>query len=354
MKKGVKWLLGLLLLLVCVVLVWMSKSSRPKPAAAPAQPVQVVASYACPQAMPILVATTGKVMAREQTVLQAKNAGYIKKILFKEGQQVSAGQLLIQLDAREQQASVQQKQILLQQARQTYQRNLTASHSGGISQEGLEDKLTAYKQAQNNLQQAKITLQDMQIRAPFTGKIGQLNLSVGQYVTPQSSLVSMLSGSHLRVMYNLPSADLSLAKVGQKLKVIVGGNSYSAQVMFIGTELDPLTQTFAVTAELPSIPNITLYPGQYVQVQQFLGVKPKTLLMPGLSVQTEIGSYYVFVVAGNKAEQTTVKLGERNNGSVEITQGLNFGQLVVTGGASQLRQGSLIHVAKITNTECHS
>lgn len=353
MSRKLKWAIVVLLLLLLLFFIWHMDKRRPeRTSTAAAQVIPVTAAYVCPQSLAVNATATASVLAENQTVLQAKQAGYITKIYVKEGQSVAAGQVIISLDDRLQHATVMQMRIALQQAAQTYKRNLNADHSGGISKEELDSKRVAYENAKNALQQAQINLSDMQIRAPFAGTIGQNNLSVGQYITPQSDLLALVSNQHLRIAYHLPAEYFNQAKVGQPVAVKVGAKTYQGKVSFVDQALDQNTQTFAVTAQLQPVSGLSLAPGQYVHVTQRVATQRGALMVPGLSVQTQIGSYFVFIVQAKHAQQTTVTLGRRINGGVVITGGLVPGQLVVTEGASQLRQGTPIKVSSISNQEC--
>lgn len=352
MAKAIKWVLVVIaLFLLSFGILHLFKKPK-KSSVSPAQDsIRVIAQYVCPESLPLSVKAAGKVVAQQQTVLQPKVPGYITHILFHEGQLVHAGQALVLLDDRIQLADVQQKQINLQQTHQTYKRNLMASHSGGISKQALDKTWTDYQNAQNALRQAKITLQNMIIRAPFQGVAGQNKLSVGEYVTPQTSLLQMVDRHNLRVTYHLASQYLDKAKVGQKVHVINGAKTYSGRVSFVDTAVDPETQTFSVTAVLDKVKS-GLLPGLFVSVEQQLGAAANTLMLPGLSVQTQIGSYYVYGVQNNKAQQIAVTLGPRVGDRVAIISGLRPGQLIITQGADQLHPQSSVIVSKIENKEC--
>lgn len=348
-------LILIVVVLVLLLLVGWHMYVRPKQHAVvipSAPPVKVIAAHICPQSMPVWAVATGQVMARKQTILQSRQAGYIISIHFAEGEMVHAGQVLISLDDREQRTAVKQNQIAVDQARQTYARNLAASRAGGISREALDQKWVALKNAQTALHQAKIAVHDMQIRAPFTGVVGRSALSVGQYITPQTNLVRLVTDQDLRVVYNLQSQYMGQAKLGQKVEFMVNGKTYSAKASFVGTELDQATQTFAITAAVPAEAARILNPGQYIDVRQQIAVKKNALLVPGLSVQTEIGSYYVFLVRNHKAYQTEVTVGAREAGYVDIVSGISPKDIVVTQGANQLHQGASIEVSRMMNQGC--
>jgi membrane fusion protein, multidrug efflux system len=354
MRRMVKWLLSIIVIILLVfVVMHMHKNKKTTKKLPPPKKTRVIAQYICPSSMPLSVVAVGNILSKQQAVLQPKVSGYITKINFKEGMIAKKGQVLITLDDRLQKDAVKQKKIDLRQSKKTYQRYLAASKAGGVSKETLNKAFSDYKNAQNSLSQAKISLQDMTIRAPFNGILGQSTLSVGQYVTPQTQLLQMVDKQHLRVNYSLSSQYLSKSKIGQKVSVTnENGDSYPATVSFVSSNVDPDTQTFSATAMLDKKQN-NLLPGLFVHVKQQLGSVANTLMLPGLSVQTQIGSYFVYVVNGNKAQQVAVTLGSRINGSVAIAKGLKKGQLVVTQGADQLKPQSEIIVSKIQNKECN-
>jgi len=299
--------------------------------------------------IPIVANAAGNLIANQSTNISPKNPGYVTKILFKDGQFVKKGSLLIQLDASKQINDLASAKAEAQLSKLQYNRDLKAYKKGLILQSVVyQDKVTNQKN-QALVKTNQTLLDDMDLAAPFSGYLGAKTFSVGDYVTAGQKLVSLVDKQHLKVVYSLPSFYAPKLKIGQKVMVTANflpGLTLPAKVTFIAPSVDSDSQTIQVQAILDNHEN-TLKPGQFVNVTQTLGMQRDAILVPEDSVIADLNGNHVFMVKNDKAVSVAVTLGERIYGKVQITQGLKAKDQIVTKGQLLLKNGSNVKVAQI-------
>ncbi|HAG61622.1 MAG TPA: hypothetical protein DCL40_01825 [Coxiellaceae bacterium] len=313
--------------------------------------INVALTHICPQSVDLKVSSSARLYATEHTALIPKVAGYIAKIPLSEGSFVKQGETIIQLDDKDQIAQLAAAKISKIVAGKQLKRGRTLVKSEGISKQDLESLQQAYDLAVNTVEQKQIDLDNMSITAPFDGFVGQITVSVGDYVTNNSELTTLVNSDHLRAVYSLPGwyAKSLALKQAVSIQNYKGSINAPAQVSFIARAINPETQTIAVTATLDN-PKHHFYPGQDVMITQHIGQKNNVLLVPRLSVQTDIGSYSIYTVKDNKAVQVNIAIGDQYGDDVEVLKGLSANDTVVTSGMDQLHQGSSVKVA--STDEC--
>lgn len=313
--------------------------------------VNVAMTTICPRSVDVTVSTSARLYAAEHTTLAAKVAGYITEIPVSEGKYVKKGETIIQLDNQDEIAQLSAAKISEQVAEKQLSRGKALVKSEGISQQDLDNLQQAYDLAVNTVQQKQINLDNMSITAPFDGYVGQITVSVGDYITNNSELTTLVNTDHLRAVYSLPGMYAKSLALKQNVTIenYKGSVKSAATVSFLSRSIDTETQTVAVTAMMNDS-NHHFYPGQDVMITQNIGQKNNVLLVPRLCVQTDIGTYSVYKVKDNKAQQVNITIGDQYGDDVEILKGLSANDAVVTSGMDQLHQGSSV---KVTSTaEC--
>ena len=313
--------------------------------------INVALSHICPQSVDLKVSSSARLYASKHTTLTSKEAGYITEIPVKEGSFVKQGETVIQLDNKDQVAELAAAKISKVVAGKQLKRGRSLVKSEGISKQDLESLQQAYDLAINAVEQKQIELDNMSINAPFDGYVGQITVSVGDYVTNNSELTTLVNSDQLRAVYSLPGWYTKSLAINQSVSIqnYKGSVNVSAKVSFIGRAINPETQTIALTATLDN-PKHHFYPGQDVMITQHIGQKSAVLLVPRLSVQTDIGSYSVYTVDNGKAAQINISIGDQYGDDVEVLKGLTANDSIVTSGMDQLHQGSSV---KVTSTaEC--
>jgi RND family efflux transporter MFP subunit len=340
-------------------------SARVAPPAAPAAMVTV----ATPNRAEVRdsMQFDGTVTAFETVNLVARVAGLLQAAPFIEGDAVKAGQLLfvIEPSTYEQQVKLYQAQVDQAQAEALRQENLLKENA--ISKSSVETSASTLKQAQANLELAKINLSYTQIRAPYDGVIGQRLVDVGNYVGASSSttLATLVKVRPIYVLFSVNEHDLLQIRAripvtdrGHKPKLGVlplsatlqGETAPSAQGVldFVDNQLNTNTGTIQVRGRFPN-EDFHLLPGLFAKITVNVGRPHEALLIPSIAIQTDQQGDFVFGVdASSRVVRHNIKSGNQYGTEREILQGLSGSDRVVISGISNTGVGQLVSVQQAT------
>jgi len=341
---------GLVLLVAVGVLKWISGAGSAGPQgkgpAAPgggpaAMPVPTVeAMVVIPQAFTDEVKLTGQVTADESIDVRTEVSGRVKSISFREGGDVRAGQLLVKLvddDLVARRSKLeQQRQLEVKRA----ERLKAMKSVDGVSQEDLE---TA--QAQSAMRAAEIAELDAQIaktevRAPFSGRIGLRQISVGAIVGPSTPITTLTSLGALNVDVAVPERYVGTVGVGSQLRLRLRGadtSTRAATVSAVEPVLDDRTRTQRVRARLASTAGVSS--GMFADVQLRRSTLSDAILVPSESVVQDMNGATVYRVRSGRAQAALVSIGARTLTHVQITAGLAVGDTIVTSGILFVKPG---------------
>jgi membrane fusion protein (multidrug efflux system) len=341
---------GLLVLLAAGVWKWRSGAGGAGPdakgPAAPgggpaAMPVPTVeAMVVSPQAFTDEVKLTGQITADESIDVRTEVSGRVKSISFREGGDVNAGQLLVKLvddDLVARRSKLeQQRQLEVKRA----ERLKAMKSVDGVSQEDLE---TA--QAQAGMRAAEIAELDAQIaktevRAPFRGRVGLRQISVGAIVGPSTPITTLTSLGALNVDVAVPERYVGTVGVGSQLRLRLRSADTVerlATVSAIEPVLDERTRTQRLRARLASSNGVSV--GMFADVQLRRATLSDAILVPAESVVQDMNGATVYRVRSGRAEAALVTIGARTMTHVQITSGLAAGDTIVTSGILFVKPG---------------
>lgn len=281
----------------------------------------------------------GTVRAKLQSVIEAKVSGRIETLAVVPGQQVKAGDLLAQLDAREIQARLDQARAVqdqaardLERARKLFEQKITSQAEFDAVESKQRVAAAAAAEAETALTYAKIV-------APFDGVVTRKLADVGDLAAPGKPIVEMEDPTALRFEAGVPEALSGAIHVGDKLPVRIGSAELSGTVAEMAPVADPNSRTFLVKLDLPQ--NEALRSGQFGRVIVPTG-KADALWVPASAVITRGQMEIVFVATNDHAQLRLVRAGKRNAQEVEMLAGVSAGENVVVTGAEQLRDGQPI------------
>ncbi|MCL1960714.1 MAG: efflux RND transporter periplasmic adaptor subunit [Desulfovibrionaceae bacterium] len=362
-----RWVIALLVLLA---LGWGAKVRyfTPPPPKSAAPPVPVRTALAQTQAMPITRSGIGNVLPVMSVTVRARIDGQLDSVAFKEGQDVRAGQLLAQIDARGFQAQLDQ--IEAQKARDEAQlanaRVDLARYGELIKQEAttqqtLDTQRALVQQLQAAVQNddaqialARVNLSYTRISAPFAGRIGARLVDPGNIVhaADPGGLAVINQIDPIAVQFTLPESDFQA--VNQALRssaaplTVQALDRDSRQVLASGTlvllnnQIDASTGTIALKAQFPN-PRHRLWPGQSVNARLVLGERAQALTVPAAAVQRGPDNLYAYVIdAGDTARIQPIAVDGIDGGIAVVTQGLNAGDRVVFDGHFRLTPGARV------------
>jgi membrane fusion protein, multidrug efflux system len=296
------------------------------------------------------VSATGTVKANESVMVRPEIAGRIAKINFRDGDSVCRGQVLMELDASLQVAERDQIQAELNLAISNFKRNEDLASKNFVSPRVKEEAEAQVKVAQAKLALAEARFQRALVRAPFNGVLGLRNVSVGEYVKDGADIVTLDDVSRLRVDFKLPERYAGQAKVGMKVFIEPDAalklRGLAGKVDSIDTVLDTNGRALTLRTRIPN-PRSILKPGMFVKTKLVLSERAGAVMIPDETVTAQGRDMIVYKVADGKAVRTVVKTGARQQGKIEITEGLVAGDVIIQAGLQRInRDGQPVRVVE--------
>ncbi len=303
---------------------------------------------------------TGRVEAKYSVDLIARVSGFLLKKYFAEGDFVKKGQLLFQIDPREfqievnnAQATVNQYSALLKNAQQELNRANALIKEDLISRSDVDQSLATrnqnkalYDAARQQLELARVNLSYTSIKSPIDGRIGKVNITEGNYVTPTSgSLVNIASISPVYVTFSLKSDDfIKLLKASDRFKDVIvrvqfGGGSWynkTGKINFVDNKIDKDSGSVTMRAVFDNEKS-WLMPGDYMKVELVAPQKVKFVTIPQSCTKGDaMSGYYVWTVKDSKAVKTNIKVSDDINNNWVVDSGLALDDLVVVSGVQNI------------------
>jgi len=355
MKKVPSWIIIILVfaLLIAAKFIFFPKKSPGGPAAGakgkPSGPIAV--NYYVAQMAPVdnKVYTTGKTGALNETEIRPEVAGKVIAIYFKEGETVSKGSPILKINDADLQAQLQKNKIQLKLAEEKSGRLKKLLSINGVSQE--EYDIQENEIASLKADQAFIMAQlaKTNITAPFTGVIGLKNISEGAYVSPNEVIVSLIQVKPLYIEFSIPEKYSSVIKKGLNIQFAPdqreSSKTYSAQIYALEPKIDETTKTLRGRALYSG--NETFYPGSFVKVYVDLGSTSNSIMIPTQSIIPILKGQKVYVSRNGIAQEVKVITGIRTEDKIQVLEGLNPGDTVLTTGLMAVKKESKL---KLINT----
>jgi RND family efflux transporter MFP subunit len=227
-----------------------------------------------------------------------------------------------------------QKQAQVESARRQYE----------VAKNGAEQQYQSLMGARARLAMARKAVADTIVRAPFDGLVGERLVSVGDYVTRGTKIASVLRVSPLRLELTVPAPYVTAVAVGRAVNLEVDaypGQSFAGQVRFVSPALRADTRALVVEAIVDNADG-RLRPGLFATARIEQAQTTPALLIPATAVQRTATATRVFVVAGDRAEERLITLGQEEGALIEATSGLQAGERVVATGIERLRDGTRV------------
>ncbi|MBI1359405.1 MAG: efflux RND transporter periplasmic adaptor subunit [Alphaproteobacteria bacterium] len=295
------------------------------------------------------VEALGTLAPREQVVLSVNAADRVTSVNFEDGQRVKKGQVLLTIKSDEEQAQLEQAKATAADALETYNRNLRLSANQAISQADLDKSRAATDSAAANVRSLQARLSDHILLAPFDGVLGFRKVSLGAYVSLGQPVATLVDDSEMRLEFGVPSIYLSRIAPGVKIEARtadVPDRIFHGTLTSIDNAIDPVTRAVKVRATLPNKDGV-LKSGMFMTVD-LMPQPHQGLAIPEISIVAEGSDNFVYVVDETRqpavAVKTAVTVGIREKGTLEITDGLHPGDLVVTDGVLKVRADGPVKV----------
>jgi membrane fusion protein (multidrug efflux system) len=350
---------------------------------APAPPmIEVVVDTVVREPYQPIYRHVGRLQAENDVAIQARVPGYLLSRDFREGELVTAGDVLYTLDASEFEAALARAKADLAAARANeanaqvnYQRGQELLPKGAISQSEVDNLIAKKRDAEARIEaaeaqvtSARVNLSFTKIRAPITGRIGSSTVSVGDLVGPTSgNLTTLVSIDPIDAQFQISEATYVTAigeslsrdrelEIRNRIEVTLElstGVTYPevGHVYYLANRIDQATGTLEARARIPN-PNSALVPGQYVRVVLRDTELNEGLFLPQSAVQADQqGSFVLTVTEEGMVERHNVTLGERREDKVLVHAGVEEGDQVIVRGLQQVRPGMVVQSKPIAGLE---
>lgn len=275
--------------------------------------------------------------------ISAPVGGILAEIVCVEGRAVERGALLFRLDTRLAEVVVARTAKALEAAELTYERQKKLLAADGTSAKSFQEAEAALNAARSDLAAARTELALLEIRAPLAGTVVRIDARLGQSVEPNAVLAEVIALDRLVVTARVPSKDAVRLAAGRP--VLWGdGGAAPGQVLVVGRDIDPKTDTVLVRASLP--PAAGLAPGQFLSLRIVAEERRDVLAVPEESVVPgSDGGSVLMVVEGERAVPKPVKAGLHDGGLAEVEgEGLSEGLVIVTTDAYNLAGETKVHI----------
>ncbi len=293
-----------------------------------------------------LIEALGTARAAESVTLTAKTAGRIEAIGFQQGATVKKGDVLVRLERQETDAEVKALEAEAAETRQALERAEFLLSRGSGARAPVDDARRRLQAAEARIEAARRRVEDTIIRAPFAGRVGLRDLSVGALVEPGTEIATLDSLTPMTVRFTVPEQQLGEIGTGAVVEARADAfpeEVFRGEVRALGSRVDPALRTIEVEARIDNGRG-SLRPGMLLAVTVATRTDKDAVVVPPLSVQVRGDEHFVYRVAEGKAQRVPVRVGQREPERVQIEEGLKAGDEIVVGGLQNVTEGQPVRV----------
>jgi membrane fusion protein, multidrug efflux system len=302
----------------------------------------------------------GTARAAQGVDLAVEAAGVIEEVVFQANDRVDRGQHLLQIDDTIEQADLEAARAALELAETDLERFQTLRERGVTPVANVDAARAEETNARSQVAKLTAILEQKALEAPFSGVIGIPRVDVGQYVVPGDVYATLQDLDTMRVDFSVPEQQIRLLEIGLPVTASseVGELEVSGHIIGIDPKIDPNTRLVTVRAEVEN-PSDALNPGQFLQVRVELAPEDGVIALPQTAVSSNLYGDSVFIVRSEPAaegedeeltvEQVFVQVGRRSQALVEVVEGVDPGDRVVTAGQNRLSGGARVTIDNDVN-----
>ena len=309
----------------------------------------VVTQIVSIQPFAVTLQALGTAKANESVMITPQESAVITSLNFSDGQQVEAGTILAQLNSNEQKARLNELNINLAEAERQLKRIQNLALSNSTSTQLLDEQQARVKAFIAQREVAQENLNKTFITAPFSGKLGLRQVSLGAYVKPGDVLTTLDDIATIKVDFAISERHLPSVNEGQTVfaeSVAYPGIQFEGTITNVDSRIDPATRSFSIRTEIDNTAE-QLRPGMLLTITLQKRVL-NTLVIDEKALVPDHEDQFVFRVVDGKAVKTKVIIGERRPGKVQILDGVVIDDEVVVQGTLRIRDGSELRVLNST------
>ena len=318
-------------------------------------PEAVTTIVAQQEAWPATLSAIGTTAAVQGVTVSADLPGVVERILFASGRSVAEGEVLVELDTRQEHAQLEAVEAQRDLARLNFERMQGLVADGAISRADYDRAAAERKETEARVGEIRAAIARKTIRAPFSGILGIRQVNLGQYLSAGDPVVPLQSLHPIYVNFGVPQHETARVRIGRSLRVTaddLSGVEFAGRVTAIDSVVNEATRNVQVQATVPN-PDGRLRPGMFVQTSVITGASRSVVALPASAVSYAPFGDSVFIVTDMKGpdgatyrgvRQQFVKIDGTRGDQVAIVSGVAAGDEVVTSGVFKLRNGAAVLV----------
>ena len=318
-------------------------------------PEAVTTIVAQRETWPSTLNVIGTAVAIQGVTVSADLPGTVARINFESGKPVHAGDVLVELDTRQERSQLAAAEAQRDLARINFGRAQELVNQGVLARTEYDNTSAQQKATEAQVGEIRATIERKTVRAPFSGVLGIRQVNLGQYLAAGQAIVPLQSLNPIYVNFGVPQQTSAQVLGGRRLRVTsddLPGAEFNGRVTAVDSVINEATRNIQVQATLPN-PNGKLRPGMFVQVQVALGASRQAIALPASAINYAPYGDSVFVVTNltdpkgktyRGVRQQFVKVEGSRGDQVAVVSGVNAGDEVVTSGVFKLRNGAAVQV----------
>ena len=325
------------------------KQAEAKTANSGAEVVPVETARAERQALAVTKSYTGSLEGEAQANIVAKISERVTAVYGSIGQSVQKGRTVIALDKSGTTSQYFQAEANYKNAEKNLERMKALLAEGAISQQLLDGTQTAFDIARANFEAARSAVE---LVSPISGVITALNVSLGDLSQPGVVLATVADIHRMKVIFSINETDVMQIATGQSVEIWSESGPegrVQGKIVQISRSADVRSRSFEIKALFPNTADQWYRPGMFCKVAMTISPRNAALVVPAAAILSDGLTSKVYKVAGGRAIPQPVLTGISDGSRVEIIQGLQDQELVVTTGATNLRDSSLVRIIPAAN-----
>ncbi len=314
-------------------------------------PVPVSVSEIAQGAVSSYISSTANLVAENEVRILAEADGRVDRLNVEEGDFVKRGDILVSLVRDDEEIALKKAQLKATNANMAFDRATRMVGEKLMSREDFDKIQMDFEISQQELAEAGRKLEKTQIRAPFTGRLTQRDVKVGQHVKIADELFTIADFDPLIARIFLAERDVFGLEEGRSVRITLKAHDdtrFAGRIRQISPVVDTATGTVKVTVEATRPPE-SVRPGAFVTIDIVRERREDAVLLPREAVIRELQEAYVFIVKGDVAEKRQVALGLEEGNAIQAVSGVDPGEQVIVAGQGGLKDGSPIKVIPSSN-----
>lgn len=283
--------------------------------------------------------SSGTLVPNEEVEIRSEIAGRLIKLNIREGGIVPKGSLIAKLKDDDIRAQLKKLSMEDKLAQQIEARQKKLLEINAISKEEYEISANKVGTLSADKELLNVQLAKTELKAPFSGRIGLKNISEGAYISPTTVIATLVQINPIKIDFTIPERYLNEVKLGQEVFFEVDGaeEKFSSRIVAIDPKIDPNLRTLKIRAQAANASG-RLYPGMFVKISLLLNSKP-AIMIPSETIIPILGGKKVYIKNNGVVVERMIETGLRNEKYVQVLNGLNVGDSLITSSLMNLKSG---------------